>query len=107
MASYNSILRSLMAGRTSMQDLDEPAWYKKDKRRRELFGGIADTAASAVQTFANIKQQKAVQASRDLTTISSFEARLGNKLNNYKVSGDVYNEAKIIFTINILLSFLS
>ena len=74
---------------------------EKDLQAMITRGGMPDSMriANALSTIPAAlekrKQNKAIQASRDLTTISGFEARIGNKVSNYMASGDIYDESKI------------
>ena len=74
---------------------------EKDLQAMITRGGMPDSMriASALATIPAAiekrRENREVQASRDLTTISGFEARIGNKVNNYMASGDIYDESKI------------
>ena len=88
MAREDSIIRGLLNKGRVVRDVEEPWW---SKRYGDLLGKVPDV----IEGFKGRKKEKAAEARMDLTTISGFEARLGNKLNNYMVSGDIYDESKI------------
>ena len=88
MANTESIIRGLLNKGKSVRNIEEPWW---SKRYGDILGGISEIPAA----IEGHKKRKAVQASRDLQTISGFEARIGNKINNYMASGDIYDESKI------------
>ena len=71
----------------------------KIEKRDKAYGKSADPAMDAFSEAWKMgqEQKKAKIASedRELRTISSFEARLGNRVNNYMASGDIYDESKL------------
>lgn len=58
-------------------------------------GEFEDRVLKTIEVAQRQKEQKFREESRDLQRISNYEARLGNKLNNYIASGDIYNESKM------------
>ena len=72
---------------------------KIEKRDRAYGGRSADPAMDAFSEAWKMgqeaKKSKIAAEDRELRTISSFEARLGNRVNNYMASGDIYDESKL------------
>ena len=89
--SVDSILRSILRGGEGMRYADEPTWSKKAERRRDLFGGIAESGIAALQTFGAIKQQDQVNYAREQSTLKTFESRLNNPINNAFADSTIFS----------------
>ena len=81
----DSIVRRLLNKGKVVRNIEEPWWSRQA-------GNIAE---SAIKAHKEHEKEKVSRFNRELQTLSSFESRLGNKLNNYIASGDIYNEAEM------------
>ena len=85
MADMDRLIAMEKAKLGKAKQVDAPFWFEP----------LATAIQNIPQAKMQVAQFKQQQVSRDLTTISGFEARIGNKINNYMASGDIYDESKI------------